>query len=317
MAATISAPDWVRHLDEQYLSSFIRGGGAAIKFAVPSDEKGGSEALSSLRAIGGTLGYLVVDVDAATTKVHQIDQLFFSIARQVPWRELSTAFLQELAAEKGYAVADVGKAGLAERLAVKNGVDKQVILMELRLQLVERVFKNREIAKHMRLALLHLCLAELSGGPEGDATVRLITEWLTGQNRAFSAVKHYLIYTGIARHNARHMFESLLVWLRLANTAGIMVLLDIDRVGLSRHPHDDRLFYSKPALLDTYELLRQFIDSTDRLKGCFFVVLTHQSFLDEDSGRSVGLYGALKNRVYDEVKDRRRVNPMASLVRLS
>jgi hypothetical protein len=304
-------------MDEQYLSSFIREGGAAIKFAVPSDGKHAHAAMGGLRAVGQRLGYLVVDVDAEITKVHQVEQLFFAIARQVPWRELSTTFLQQLAAEKGYERVDEGMTSLADRLAKGNGVNKAVILMELRLQLVERVFKNRDIAKHMRIALLHLCLAALSGGPEGETTMRLLTDWLTGQNRAISAVKHYQIYAGIARHNARHLFESLLVWLRLANVTGLLVLLDLKRVGLSRNPHDERLFYTKAALLDSYELLRQFIDSTDRLKACCFVVRTQENFLNDDNDRGVSIYGALKNRVYDEVRDRRRVNPMASLVRLA
>jgi hypothetical protein len=63
-------------------------------------------------------------------------------------------------------------------------------------------------------------------------------------------------------------------------------------------------------------VLRQFIDGADQLTGCMLVVVPAVSFL-EDHTRGLGAYEALKFRVFDEVRDRRFVNPMASLVRLS
>jgi hypothetical protein len=43
-----------------------------------------------------------------------------------------------------------------------------------------------------------------------------------------------------------------------------------------------------------------------------------ETVLDEDPwGRGIGRYQALKFRIFDEVHDQRRVNPMGSLVRLA
>ena len=97
-----------------------------------------------------------------------------------------------------------------------------------------------------------------------------------------------------------------------------MLTIDISRISVVRNPKDERLHYSKAGVLDAYELLRQFIDGTDRLENCLIVVVPHPDFLDEDIlGRGIGAYEALKFRVYDEVRDRILVNPMASLVRLT
>jgi hypothetical protein len=93
--------------------------------------------------------------------------------------------------------------------------------------------------------------------------------------------------------------------------------LDVRRLGVQRNPGDDCLFYSKAALLDAYEVLRQFIDGIDRLDGVLIAVFPAASFLDLDSPRGMGIYSALKTRVYDDVKDRRYPNPTGALVRLA
>jgi hypothetical protein len=71
-------------------------------------------------------------------------------------------------------------------------------------------------------------------------------------------------------------------------------------------------------VVEHYELLREFIDATDRLTGTLLVIATSTEFLDNDAGsRGFGIYPALMTRVMDDVRDKNLVNPVASLVRLS
>lgn len=70
------------------------------------------------------------------------------------------------------------------------------------------------------------------------------------------------------------------------------------------------------TVLDAYELLRQFIDGTDEMEGLLVIVLASKDFLNDDK-RGLRGYDALKLRIWDEVRDRQRQNPLASLVRLS
>lgn len=100
--------------------------------------------------------------------------------------------------------------------------------------------------------------------------------------------------------------------------SGTVVLIDITRLAVGKNPKDDRIYYTTAALLDAYEVLREFIDATDRLAGCMIVVVADASFLEEDVwGRGMGRYQALQFRIYDEVHDQRHANPMGSLVRLA
>ena len=165
--------------------------------------------------------------------------------------------------------------------------------------------------------MTRLCLARLRGGADAPITIRALTDWLTGLNLNVSAVKQYQIFNRITRTNARRLLESLIRWVRLAGFQGTLVLLDVARLAIPRNPRDDRPFYNNAVLLDAFEVLREFVDSTDRLTHCLIAVLPDSSFLDETSGRGIASYQALELRIKDDVRAKEVVNPMAALVRLS
>ena len=61
-----------------------------------------------------------------------------------------------------------------------------------------------------------------------------------------------------------------------------MLCLDIRRLGFARRPAPEErqgLYYTKAALLDGYEMLRQLVDNTDELGHCLVVVLAATEFL--------------------------------------
>jgi hypothetical protein len=97
-----------------------------------------------------------------------------------------------------------------------------------------------------------------------------------------------------------------------------VLALDISRFLEEKRPgeSDKSLYYSTALVVDGYELLRQFIDSTDELQHCLIVVFAPPEFLNDEQ-RGVRKYDALYLRIWDEVRDRHKVNPLASLVRFS
>ncbi|MCY7419077.1 MAG: DUF2791 family P-loop domain-containing protein [Chloroflexi bacterium] len=318
MSATIPPADWAAFVDREYLADFVPAGGAALKFGVRTD--GGSiGALADLLADAASRrGLLVARVDAAATRLHLADQFLFAVASQIDWADSVDRVIGTLANDAGYQAAGPGEEPLFRRLAVANDIEPEIIQMDLRRAIAARVLKDRRLSRDFRVAMTGLALARLSGGPEEQATFETITDWLTGRNRALSAVKPYQIHARISRTNARYIFESLLLWITSAGHPGLLVLLDISRLGVPRNPRDERHFYTRAGLMDAYELLRQFIDSTDRLESCLIAVLADASFLDEEPwGRGFGAYQALKARVIDEVRDAVLVNPLASLVRIA
>jgi hypothetical protein len=317
MTAPLRIPDWISCIETDYLRTFVSEGGASVKFAVALDTDAAQEAAATLASAAAAANYLVATVDAKHTKVHLVEHLFFAVAQQVPWEQLAMSVVKTLAAEKGYRWPNMASDSWYEALAKENGTDQGIVQNEIRQALTKSVYRNASLAKDFRVAMLQMCQAILGGSDEGKTTVGRLTDWLTGRNRAVSAVKPYQIFGGINRANARHLLESLCRWTRTAGYAGLAVLLDVRRLGVQRNPGDDHLFYSKAALLDAYEVLRQFIDGIDQLDGVLIAVFPAASFLDLDSPRGMGIYSALKTRVYDDVKDRRYPNPTGALVRLA
>ncbi|MGH7506235.1 MAG: BREX system ATP-binding domain-containing protein, partial [Longimicrobiales bacterium] len=136
--------------------------------------------------------------------------------------------------------------------------------------------------------------------------------------RRISAIKPALIYRKITRANARHMLVSLTRWVRRAGRRGLVLFLDTGQLGVAKRADAaDAVYYTKAMVLDAYEVLRQLVDGTDELECALVCVSCAEEFLLNDRGRGLLAYPALHMRVYDEVRDRRRTNPLAALVRLS
>ena len=321
MSNTIPVGDWLRHIDGEYLSTFIRDGGASIKFAVTSGESG-RKLHDAVERRCRALDYVFVALDAAKLRAHMPQDLFFELARQVEWRRLARRLILRLAAERGYGIGGIDPCdggNVFEAVGALNGLEPIFVLNEIRKLVQEEVFNNREMARDFRTAMTHLCLGEDVRG-DGEHAARPVLDWLTGENTRLGNVRPFSIYTGINRTTARYLIESGFHWVRQAGCSGTVILLDNRRVTVARNPRDGLRYYTRAMAMDHYELLREFIDGVDRLAGALVIVATGEGFLDDGPGsgsRGFGIYEALKTRVMDDVRDRNLVNPVASLVRLS
>ncbi len=319
MQSTISLGDWLRVIDEEYLSSFVMNGGASIKFAVTPDASKAClyrQALARCRE----LGYLFIQLDAGEARAHMPQDFFFTLANQVDWRLLARRLILRLAADQGYQVEGIDSrstGNVFDAIANANDLESQFVIREIRPKIQNNVSRNTEMAKDFRVCMSHLCLLE---DTRGGYTGQPLLDWLTGRNTRISGVRPFSIYTSINRNTARYFIESALYWIRHAGYAGTVMLFDNSRVTVARNPRDGLRYYTRAMAMEHYELLREFIDGADQLTGALMVVVTNSDFLD-DSGhrrsRGYGIYQALRTRVMDDVRDRNRVNPIASLVRLS
>lgn len=312
----IGAIEYVRFLDEAYLRSFVANGGSAVKFVVPVDDaelKGFDEAL---RQRAADAGFVRVRVDASQTRIHLMDQVFFEIARQIDWDALATRTVVAAFDAAAWPVpgADVSVAAVAAH----HGVDVGELTRDVNRQLQQVVQRDFAMVQEFRTAALRLCQAKLGTGQVTEAERAAVLGWLTGDLKQMSLLRSAAIFRRIGRHNARHLLFSLAHWLALNGYSGLLLELDITRLGFARRPlpgERQGLYYTKATLLDAYELLRQLVDNTDELAHCCVVVVAAPEFLTDES-RGVTAYQALKLRIHDEVRDRRRDNPYSSLVRL-
>ena len=126
------------------------------------------------------------------------------------------------------------------------------------------------------------------------------------------------ICSRVGRHNARSLLLSLAAWRQRNTGTGLIIDIDSDRLAISRRPPVEQRsgsYYTRAAILDAYEVLRQLIDAADALRGVLIAV-TFPPELVTDEVRGLPAYSALQLPIVDEVRDKRRANPYAALVRL-
>ena len=313
----ITQKEWLDTIRGEYLHDFIKRGGAAVKFVVPMEDDDHNQLLNLLRKTSEEQDYLFASVNAVSTKIHMIDKLFHEVARQIDWDELSHAFVKKMFTQNGYELPIQREDFNLQHVAAINEREEIFLRKEVQRWLEKEIFHDFEMSQEFRIAMIRLCLDQLDTTGPAAFLSNAVKEWLRGELRLISTLKEALIFEKIARHNARHMLFSLSHWLRINGKSGLVLALDITRYLIStrsKNP-DAGFFYSLPAVLDAYEVLRQFIDGTDEMEGCLIVVLASKDFLNDDR-RGLSRYDALRLRIWDEVRDKRRQNPLASLVRL-
>lgn len=319
MSGALTLPVWLDYISHFYLDDYIRVGGSSVKFVVCYPSVAPAEAESGLLAAARSRAYLTASVSAASTKAHLIEKVFSCIANQLPWQDLLDRVLLGFAKDNHWVIPDkITSAGIVHQLNLVNGIGEQQITLIMQKQITDGILRDRLLAKDFRVAMMWLANARLTGGPEQDVTFAKICNWLGGRINAISEMYTFQIFTKVNQANARHLLGSLLKWISMAGYSGLVVILDANRLLENSEPPDESLYYTKAALLEVYEVLRQFVDATDELPCLLLTVLVSPLFLDLDAGgRGLGRYRALMTRVYDEIRDRHLANPLTALVRLS
>jgi len=315
--AGLTVEAYLEFLRKEYLGDFIRAGGAAVRFVVLGDDDVARRWHAGLAAVAAADSYTYVLVDAESTRVHLMHELFFAISRQIDWQRLSAAAVRTAYDGVGLpapAGADVSVGTVARH----HEVDARELNRSVRRRLEQTVLADSTLAPEFRLAMLRLCHGELGSG-EVDAGERAaVLAWLRGEPVPLARLKPALLYTRIGRHNARPLLLSLAGWLVRNAGSGLVLDLDLDRLAVAHRPPlaaREGVYYSKAATVDAYEVLRQLVDATDTLHSALVAVGLPPALVT-DEGRGLPSYTALHLRIVDEVRDRRRANPFAALVRL-
>jgi hypothetical protein len=309
--------DWLSLLDEEYLRAFVPAGGASLKCAVSVDAQAAALLPRELERLATAGGYHFCAISAATTRIHMIERLFHQIAQEIDWPALAAGYLRGLLRADGFALSEDRSAFTYAAIAELNGIEEPEVRRRVRAILRDHVARDYAMTREFRTAMLRLCQAGLETGVSEREEAEAIVAWLRGELRLISALRFARIFQKIGRNNARDMFLSLAHWLRVVGKSGLVLVLDISRYLLDRRHLDVEggLFYSLPATLDAYEVLRQFIDAIGDLESCLIVVIAPPAFITDDR-RGLAKYDALKLRIWEDVHDRFRANPLSGLVRL-
>ena len=313
----LSAESYADFVCKEYLGDYIRGGGAAVRFVVAGNDEVAVRWHHNLRGAAAADGYQYVAIDAGQVRVHLVDQVYAAVAREVDWLDLARRQVRTSWENLGLAPARPDELTVAE-VAQHHDVDPREAARSIRRQLEGALLHDVALAREFRLAVLRLCQAELGTGEVVESERAAVLAWLRVEPIALRALRPASLYARVGRHNARSLLVSLAAWRARVAGTGLVLDLDLVRLAVSRRPPVEQragFYYSKAAVLDAYEVLRQLIDATDNLRAVF-VAVTLPPVLVSDDARGLPAYSALHLRIVDEVRDRRRANPFAALVRL-
>jgi P-loop Domain of unknown function (DUF2791) len=313
---SMSFGSYADFLGQEYLASYLPAGGGSVKLVVTGDADVADRFEQSLQAVAGREHALMVSLSAETTKVHLIDQVFFAVARQIDWDQVAVAIV-DTAYDNIALPAAPGRLTVAE-VAADHDLDPRELYRSVRRALEHILLTDTSLPRELRRALLRLAQAHLGSGDVSSAEAVVVQGWLTGERVGLRELRDAMIYARIGRHNARTMLTSVGRLLLRAGYSGLVLHCDLTRLAEARRPpvpERTGIYYSKAAVLDAYELLRQLIDATDDLVGMLVVAVVPPELVSDDK-RGLPAYAALQLRVADEVRDRRRTNPFASLVRV-
>lgn len=309
----VAAGEWLELMQHEHLRLFIPGGGSSIKFvlgepAVLDDVQARLKKLVKQRLLH------FVTIDAAVTKIHMIQDIFFAIAREIDWDSLAQRWVEAVFKKYEYAWPRPGEAAPVQEIARVNGIAEHLLARTVLQWLTRHIMNDRGMAQDYRAAMTHLCMRRLQLTDVRE--VAPVLEWLRGDLRAVGAVHKVPIGSKINRHNGRAMLRSLCHWLHLSGGPGLAVVLDLRQLGRNVPAGDAGLRYTPAAVLDAFEVLRQLIDDGESFERFFVTVISDASFLDEDSKRSVNAYRALKERIWPDVHPMGHENPLAPLLTL-
>lgn len=310
--------DWLEVIGKDYLGDFIAAGGSAVKVVVVGNEEVAERLHQGLARVGLPLGYTVASVDAAETRVQLVDQVYIACARQVDWSAVGSRLAQAAYEAAGFP-ASPDALGVAD-VAHRHEVDTGELYRSVRRQLELALLNDPRLPRDLRTALLRLGQHALSWPPgAADSETReTVLAWLRGETVPLARLRAAGIAARLARHNARGLLTALGHVHQRVGLPGMVIEIDLSRLTVARRPPVDErqgYYYSKAAVLDAYEMLRQLLDAVDRTRALFVVAVLPPELVT-DEARGLPAYSALQLRVADEVRDRRRANPYAPLVRL-
>lgn len=305
--------EWVSILDREYLSEFVPVGGASVKLAIMDDALFAAAA-TQLIAVGQAHGMLTVHVDAGQTRIQMMHELFFAIARALPWENLLQRYLEQLFGSNSYPWPRPGAALTMSELAAAFAVAPSLLTRRRDQWLTADLWEDRRLAQDFRAALLTLCLSRLE--PDIGDRPEPALQWLRGEKVPVALLRAAEISVRISRTNARAMLTSVCHFLRKAGVSGLLVVLDVRQ--LSRSTAAEGVSrYSPAAVMDSFEVLREVIDDVEHMPGLFMAVLADAALATGDPRRALSQYAALQMRVWPDVRPGDRQNPVAPLLWLA
>ena len=307
--------DWAEVIGHD-LADFVGAGGAMVRFMVCDRPADLAYARQSLGRLAAESKLHFFPVDGSRTRLHFPNEILAAVAEHIDFHRLMTSFLFQAVIDEGYEILSGAEDFVIREIAGMNEVLPKDVHGVINARIKSDIMKDRRLVRDVRYALWAIARDALRVAPS-DVTSDIPKRWLTGQVPSIKDLRKFGIVQKVNRYNARGILRSVLTWLPASQWNGSIVFIDALRLAEPRNLRDGKVFYTRAALSDVYEVMREFIDETDDMSHVLMVFAMPPEFLSIDPrGRGMGAYQALQFRV-TSFAEATLPNPLSNMVLLS
>lgn len=320
--------DWLHHLWHIDKSlDFIKDGGSLIRFAIVDDDATHDALVEQLELVPFENGaWLFSAADTPEQRTYQPDSVVANIAEAIEITEILNTIIRNV--WKSIGVSDPETIS-ASKAAALIGVDVDVaykLFFNKVKQLMGRLETNDDsntrtsscaYTRDFQNATINSCLEIVDGKTESAS---IFENWLRNIQSSSYDRKNMGIMSPLKRENATGVLRSLIALCTMSDSSICILHLDIRRITDAKL-YDEYAKYpnvTKVSRLATYQWLRELVDTASFFSNTLIVVEVGPTFPDiSPSGKGIGAYDALKNRIIDDVSVDGRPNLSAVLVPLA
>lgn len=308
-AITIGREKWLDHMRDHYLETYISGGGSKVKVLTGKEGVGKTHLLRSVLADAKYLDYATVYLSSRKCKLNDFVSLYKEIVNQIDQEDLVCGLCRNVASQfiepDQYDPSEIFVTKIYEQFPSSN-LAKNAIQNE-----VFKLIKSVDLNSSFKAFSYHVIYNRMISPSASNVDIAL--DWLSGENIDRKDRATLSLFDKLDKTNARDWLNSLIQLLKLSGKKGLVIAIDDLEVITEKSPINNKFIYTKAAVTDICELIRQLIDDTEVLAHCLFL-LAGDRVMIEDYNRGFKSYDALWIRLQTGLAESNRFNAFADLV---
>ena len=308
-AVTIGREKWLDHMRDHYLGTYIAGGGSKVKVLTGKEGVGKTHLLHSVLTDAKSLDYATVYLSAPKHRLNDFVNLYKEIVNQIDQEELVRGLCRKVASQfidpEQYDPSEIFVSKLYDRFA-SNNLAKNAIQKE-----VSELIKKADLNSSFKAFSYHVIYNRMISPSTSNVDIAL--DWLSGENIDRKDRAALSLFDRLDKANARDWLNSLIQLLKLSGKKGLVIAIDDLEVITQKSSSTGKFIYTKSAVTDICELVRQLIDDTEVLAHCLFL-LAGDRVVIEDYNRGFKSYDALWMRLETGLVEGDKFNAFADLV---
>jgi hypothetical protein len=305
---TLSRHTWLDYIHDRYLKNYIAQGGSKVKLLVGGQGTGKTHLLRVVLADGKKLGYQTVYLSARECSLNDLVSLYQEIAKQVVNEDLVRGLCRQVARAISENTDYDGAGVFAPQ--IYDEYPSPTLANEHIRKTANKIIKKTDLSSSFKAFAYQVVYHRMVN--HSPANIELVCQWLMGQPLDRQDRETFYLFEKLNKTNARDWLNSLILLSQFAGRKGLIIAID-DLEVIAEKAHGNRYNFTKRQVDDMCELVRQIIDDTEILSGCFFLLSGRREII-ADHPRSFRSYDALWIRLQTGLADYKRFNPFADLV---